>query len=317
MEGTEEGGEGQPAQAAAPVLGPKEWVGLSSMPAATQSALLETLGKLRERNVNEMTVIFIGKQGVGKSSTVNTLLNERVAPSSPFQPENVRPLLAGRVAAGFTLNVLDTPGLLEGDSVSARGLMALRAALNGRKVDAFVFTDRLDTWRVDNADKAIFTSLAENFGAELWERTVLGFSHAQTTPTDGRPYEEFVNARVEQYRKAIRSTLNMPNLALPFALIENGSRCKTNGNGEKVVNDRPWLSEMVSTMVEMACSKDGYEYDHGKAGKKLDPNNRHKIWILPLFLFQAFVLRPLVIGQIRRDIKKADEKKQRAAAAKH
>ena len=284
MEGTEAGGEGQPAQAAAPVLGPKEWVGLSSMPAATQSALLETLGKLRERNVNEMTVIFIGKQGVGKSSTVNTLLNERVAPSSPFQPENVRPLLAGRVAAGFTLNVLDTPGLLEGDSVSARGLMALRAALNGRKVDAFVFTDRLDTWRVDNADKAIFTSLAENFGAELWERTVLGFSHAQTTPTDGRPYEEFVNARVEQYRKAIRSTLNMPNL---------------------------------STMVEMACSKDGYEYDHGKAGKKLDPNNKHKIWILPLFLFQAFVLRPLVIGQIRRDIKKADEKKQRAAAAKH
>jgi hypothetical protein len=170
---------------------------------------------------------------------------------------------------------------------------------------------------VDNADRAIFTSLAENFGAELWERTVLGFSHAQTTPTDGRPYEEFVNARVEQYRKAIRSTLNMPNLELPFALIENGSRCKTNGDGEKIVNDRPWLSDMVSTMVDMACSKDGYEYDHGKAGKKLDPNNKHKIWMLPLFLLQVFVLRPLVIGQIRRDIKNADEKKRRAEAAKH
>ena len=223
-----------PAAQAQPVLGPKEWVGLASMPAATQQALLNALGKLRGRNVNEMTVIFIGKQGVGKSSTVNTLLNERVAPSSPFQPENVRPLLAGRMAAGFTLNVLDTPGLLEGDSVSARGLMALRAALNGRKVDAFVFTDRLDTWRVDNADRAIFTALAENFGAELWERTILGFSHAQTTPTDGKPYEQFVAARVEQYRAAVRSTLGMKNLALPYVLIENGSRCKTNGDGEKV-----------------------------------------------------------------------------------
>lgn len=302
------------AQQAAPVLGPKEWVGLSSMPAATQQALLETLGKLRERNVNEMTVIFIGKQGVGKSSTVNTLLNERVAPSSPFQPENARPLLAGRVAAGFTLNVLDTPGLLDGDSISARGLMALRAALNGRKVDAFIFTDRLDTWRVDNSDRAIFTALAENFGAELWERTVLGFSHAQTTPPDGKPYEEFVNARVEQYRKAIRQTLGMPNLTLPFALIENGSRCKANAAGEKVVNERPWLTDMVGTMVEMACAKESYEYDHKKAGKKLDPNNKYKIWMLPLFLFQAFVLRPLMIGQIRRDIRKSDEDRKKKSA---
>jgi hypothetical protein len=302
----EESEAGAPApQQSAPVLGPKEWVGLSSMPTATQNSLLEALGKLRDRSVNEMTVIFIGKQGVGKSSTVNTLLNERVAPSSPVQPETVRPLLAGRVAAGFTLNVLDTPGLLEGDSVSARGLMALRAALNGRKVDAFIFTDRLDTWRVDNADKAIFTSLAENFGTELWERTVLGFSHAQTTAPDGKPYDEFVNARVEQYRKAIRSTLGMPNLELPFALIENGSRCKTNGDGEKVVNDRPWLTDMVSTMVDMACSKSSYEYDHSKAGKKRDPNNKHKIWMVPVFLFQVFVLRPVMISVIRRDLRKA------------
>lgn len=297
-----------PAAQAQPVLGPKEWVGLASMPAATQQALLNALGKLRGRNVNEMTVIFIGKQGVGKSSTVNTLLNERVAPSSPFQPENVRPLLAGRMAAGFTLNVLDTPGLLEGDSVSARGLMALRAALNGRKVDAFVFTDRLDTWRVDNADRAIFTALAENFGAELWERTILGFSHAQTTPTDGKPYEQFVAARVEQYRAAVRSTLGMKNLALPYVLIENGSRCKTNGDGEKVVNDKPWVTDMVSTMVDVASVGEGYEYDHSKAGKKLDPNNKHKIWILPLFLIQVFVLRPLLIGQIKRDVKKAESK---------
>ena len=297
-----------PAAQAQPVLGPKEWVGLASMPAATQQALLNALGKLRGRNVNEMTVIFIGKQGVGKSSTVNTLLNERVAPSSPFQPENVRPLLAGRMAAGFTLNVLDTPGLLEGDSVSARGLMALRAALNGRKVDAFVFTDRLDTWRVDNADRAIFTALAENFGAELWERTILGFSHAQTTPTDGKPYEEFVAVRVEQYRAAVRSTLGMKNLELPYVLIENGSRCKTNGDGEKVVNDKPWVTDMVSTMVDVASVGEGYEYDHSKAGKKLDPNNKHKIWILPLFLIQVFVLRPLLIGQIKRDVKKAEAK---------
>ena len=182
----------------------------------------------------------------------------------------MRPLLAGRVAAGFTLNVLDTPGLLDGDSVSSRGLMALRAALNGRKVDASRVHRRLDTWRVDNADKSIFTSLAENFGAELWERTILGFSHAQTTPPNGKPYDEFVNARVEQYRNAIPPDAGDKTWNFRDVLIENGSRCKTNGEGEKIVNDQPWLSTMVTTLVDMACSKEGYEYDN-KAGKKLDP----------------------------------------------
>jgi len=31
------------------VVGPKEWVGLQSLPAATQQALVEVLGKLRTK----------------------------------------------------------------------------------------------------------------------------------------------------------------------------------------------------------------------------------------------------------------------------
>ena len=53
------------------------------------------------------------------------MLNETVAVSAPFQEESKRPLLAGRVAAGFTLNLLDTPGLLDG-----RGLHSSTFRLN-------------------------------------------------------------------------------------------------------------------------------------------------------------------------------------------
>ena len=35
---------------------------------------------------------------------------------------------------------------------------------------------------------AIFTALAENFGMDIWNRTVLGFSHGQLTPPNGMPY---------------------------------------------------------------------------------------------------------------------------------
>jgi len=37
-----------------------------------------------------------------------------------------------------------------------------------------VYMERLDTWRVDNSDRAIFLALKEHFGMEMWDRTVLG-----------------------------------------------------------------------------------------------------------------------------------------------
>ena len=299
---------GPAAAGATPALGPKEWVGLTSLPTATQKSLVELLGKLRTKDMTEMTVVFVGKQGAGKSSTLNSVLNERVAASAPFQPESLRPLLAGRTAAGFTLNLLDTPGLLEGDQVSARGLASVKLAMKDRKVHAVVYMDRLDNWRVDNSDKAIFSALAEAFGMDIWERTVLGFSHGQLTPPNGMPYAEFVDKRAAELRSTIRKTLKAPKLALPHVIVENGSRCATNSGGEKVLPDKDrtvWLTQFVSTMVDMALSAVGpMAYDpEKKYGAKRDPNKKNRLLILPLLALQTLVLRPFITETIRNDIK--------------
>ena len=316
-------GEGQPAA--------KEWVGLQSMPAQTQQSLMEVLNRLREKGQEEMTVMFVGKQGTGKSSTLNSVLNERVRASAPFQPESLTPVLAARRAAGFTLTLLDTPGLLEGDSVSARGIGIMKMALSDArvKVHAVVYMDRLDNWRVDNSDRAIFKALAENFGMDIWERTVLGFSHGQLTPPNGKPppereltpqeqaqekerrakeYEAYVEARANVMRSAIRDTLNAPHLELPHAVIENGSRCATNGGGEKVLPDQPgtvWLTKFVSTLVDIATAKRGVAmaYDPNAEYASENPNKKHRLFILPLLALQVLVLRPLLTRQIRADCK--------------
>lgn len=253
-----------------------------------------------------MTVVFVGKQGAGKSSTLNSVLNEQVAVSAPFQPESLRPLLAGRTAAGFTLNLLDTPGLLEGDQVSARGLASVKLALKDREVHAVVYMDRLDSWRVDNSDRAIFSALAETFGMDIWERTVLGLSHGQLTPPNGMPYAEFVESRAGELRSAIRHTLKAPKLALPHVIVENGSRCATNSGGEKVLPDKErtvWLTQFVSVMVDMASAVKPMAYDPEKKYSNRDPNKKRRWLILPLLAFQTMVLRKLVTETIRNDIK--------------
>ena len=58
-----------------------------------------------------------GKTGVGKSSTVNSILAEPVAPVVVMQGPASRAQAISRTAAGFTLTLIDTPGVLEGDAV--------------------------------------------------------------------------------------------------------------------------------------------------------------------------------------------------------
>ncbi|KAJ6343865.1 hypothetical protein OIU76_005585, partial [Salix suchowensis] len=59
----------------------RDWQGFHQFPAATQSKLVELFAKLKEEGVNKMTILVMGKGGVGKSSTVNSLLGERAVNS--------------------------------------------------------------------------------------------------------------------------------------------------------------------------------------------------------------------------------------------
>lgn len=56
---------------------------------------------------------------MGKSSTVNSILAESVAQVVVMQAPPSRAQAFSRTAAGFTLTLIDTPGVLEGDSVDA------------------------------------------------------------------------------------------------------------------------------------------------------------------------------------------------------
>ena len=121
------------------------------------------------------------------------------------------------------------------------------------------------------------------------------------------PYEQYVAGRAEAMRSAIRKTLGKPNLVLPHAIVENGSRCATNGGGEKVLPDSGrtvWLTKFVSVLVDIAKDMAPMAFDPEKDYSSTNPNKKHRLFILPLLALQMFVLRPLVTRQIRADLKK-------------
>lgn len=99
--------------------GEREWKGLATMPAVTQDTIKDLTQALHEDEKDDLTIMLLGKGGVGKSSTLNSLLNEQAATVLPFNAGNARTTVYTRRApSGFLLNIIDTPSILDQDAVS-------------------------------------------------------------------------------------------------------------------------------------------------------------------------------------------------------
>jgi hypothetical protein len=70
-------------------------------------------------------VLSAGKAGVGKSSTANSILAEKVAHVAVMQSDMSKAQSISRTAAGFNLTIIDTPGALEGDALNGAVLPRL------------------------------------------------------------------------------------------------------------------------------------------------------------------------------------------------
>lgn len=96
-------------------------------------------------------------------------------------------MMVGRTAVGFTLNIIDTPGLLDGDYVNQRALSQVAQYIEGRAIHAVLYVDRLDLWRVDKTDKAVFEAMTATLGQGIWQHTMLALTHGQMPPPEGMP----------------------------------------------------------------------------------------------------------------------------------
>ncbi|VAH88650.1 unnamed protein product [Triticum turgidum subsp. durum] len=288
---------------AAPI--PREWVGLQQFPAATQTKLHELLGKLKEENVSTLTILVMGKGGVGKSSTVNSIVGERVANVSAFQSEGLRPMMCSRTRAGFTLNIIDTPGLIEGGYINEQAVEIIkRYFLLEKTIDVLLYVDRLDTYRMDTLDEQVIRAITNSLGKAIWRRTLVVLTHAQLSPPDGIDYNDFLARRSESLLRYIRSGAGIgkreyADFPLPIALAENSGRCKTNENGAKILPDgTPWIPNLMKEITIVVSNGSKSIHVDQKLIDGPNPNNRWKKYIPLILAVQYF----FVVKGIRRAI---------------
>lgn len=298
---------------------PREWVGLQQFPAATQTKLHELLGKLKEEDVSTLTILVMGKGGVGKSSTVNSIVGERVTTVSAFQSEGLRPMMCSRTRAGFTLNIIDTPGLIEGGYINEQAVDIIKRFLLGKTIDVLLYVDRLDAYRMDTLDEQVIRAITNSFGKDIWRRSLVVLTHAQLSPPDGIDYNDFFTRRSEALLRYIRSGAGINkreygDFPLPIALVENSGRCKANEHGEKILPDgTPWVPNLMKEITVVISNGSKPIHVDQKLIDGPNPNNRWKMFI-PLILAVEYFL---VVKGIRRAIHadiangKVDEWEQR------
>nr|QKY15067.1 TOC34 (TOC34) [Polytomella parva] len=288
----------------------RPWEGLRKF--QEKAEILNAIRRLKAAGRNQLSILLIGRQNVGKSSTVNSLLGEVVAQVQPIRlqpdPETVS-LYVREVSIrdpsidGFKIKIYDTCGLEDpesGDYASYEALQAITERLRGRSIDVVLYTDRLDLYRVDPLHQTIMRAFVDAFGKRILDRTALLLTHAhlpQTPP--GTTFDSFRNRRVSDLRRALAAPPPIPipfirSPALPAFLAEHAPHCPVSPRRRRVLPDgTEWVAALYEGLADVALSQGNpYRY-HPKYTR--DPSQKLG-WLLPVVVLAQIVLYRQFLG---------------------
>ncbi|XP_045797154.1 translocase of chloroplast 34-like [Trifolium pratense] len=286
----------------------RDWVGFNTFAAATQTQLLQLFKRLKDENVNKLTILVIGKCGVGKSSTINSILGEKAVTVNAFQSEGLSPVMVSRSRTGFILNIIDTPGLIEEGYINNQAMEIIKNFLLNKTIDILLYVDRIDTYRVDNLDTMVIRAITDSFGKEIWKKALIVLTHCQSSPPDGLSYDEFFSIRSQALVKVVQDGTRSKKYdtvasTIPFVLVENSGKCNKNVDDEKVLpNGIAWIPNLVKTIIEVAMNGCKSISVDKKLIEGPNPNDRGKRYIPLILAFQYFFVIKPIQRSIKRDI---------------
>ncbi|KAJ0264254.1 Translocase of chloroplast 120 [Hirschfeldia incana] len=200
------------------------------------------------------TIMVLGKSGVGKSATINSIFDEAKICTDAFQMGTKRVQEVEGFVQGIKVRVIDTPGLLPSWSDQHKNekiLKSVKAFIKKNPPDIVLYLDRLDVQSRDSGDMLLLRTITDVFGPSIWFNAIVGLTHAASAPPDGpngtaSSYDMFVTQRSHVIQQAIRQAAGDMRLMNPVSLVENHSACRTNRAGQRVLpNGQVWKPHLL------------------------------------------------------------------------
>ena len=186
------------------------------------------------------SILLLGRTGVGKSSTVNSLFGRFVTEVGDFEDTTLGILTCEGVVNGAKYTIFDTPGL-DGyeDQHDVKTLQLIKDHIES--TDIIVYVTRLDETRLRPDERNAIKLISEMFGRDCWCHSILVFTFANKV--DVERYEEVTQKRAEQIRSVIKAyTCSDEAEQIPAICIDNAT--------PQLANGRKWLGELYITIMD-------------------------------------------------------------------
>ena len=195
-----------------------------------------------------LNILVLGKTGVGKSATINSIFGMEKAMIGAFEPVTTTVKEIVGTIGGVKIRFLDTPGLRSSvmeQSINRKILASVKKFLKKFPPDIVLYVDRLDTRTENLNDLPLLRLITGSLSASIWVNAVIALTHAASAPPDGPlgsplSYDNFVSRRSYVIQQCISEAvgdmrLMQPSLMHPVSLVENHPLCQTNNYGERVL----------------------------------------------------------------------------------
>jgi len=201
-----------------------------------------------------LRILLLGKTGVGKSATINSIFDERKVPTDALVPATHRIKKIEGTIKGIRVTVIDTPGLMPhylGQRRNRKILNSVKRYIKRSPPDIVLYFERLDHINSRYSDYPQLKLMTDILGSSMWFNTVLVMTHCSSSPPegpDGYPleydtYTRYCKSVVQRHIQAVVSNTQLDN---PVVLVDNHPMCRRNTKGERVLpNGQVWVSELL------------------------------------------------------------------------